>query len=108
MASYRSICEDIMTRMPQELRDLLYEYVLSEEDRHVPATFVDLSVMNAQFADMSSVNPHYFEPEYVGRAMMRELVEYRYSTAEIWFNQEITALGPFLRSTKDYMSVRRG
>ncbi|KAF2825243.1 hypothetical protein CC86DRAFT_40823 [Ophiobolus disseminans] len=98
-ASCRRICHKIMKRLPQEMRDIIYENLLSGERQHVFASSADTNIQ---------WDAHYFETGYVGTRMLRELIEYRYRSIEIHFDQDMVSLGRFLCDYVDGVGVPRG
>lgn len=99
-ATCRSLCEKIFGVLPREVRDMIYESVLDEEDRVAYASEVCEPVF-------SQARAHYWHVEFVGRSTLRELLETWYRLARIQICLGCGILESFLSSKVLYMDMPR-
>jgi len=87
----RELCENAIATLPRELRDMIYEYVLSSEVR-------DVAALPTSEPTSSKVGPHYWKAEKVGDATSKELLEVWYRLVRFHVGQDLGYLKRFLSS----------
>lgn len=99
-ASCRFLCQRIATDLPRELRDMIYDHILEDEPRNVYAT-------TCVEPTYSSTSAHYWRKEYVGEAMLRELLQNWYAVVRVHIGLDLRFLGLFLTSKVPFVNESR-
>lgn len=76
-----SLCESICNNLPREIRDMIYEYLYDHDTIYVGPEYFTKTTQPCQL----SLKAHYWDNEYVGRDMQREIVESWYRTTLFYF-----------------------
>ena len=101
-ASCRRLCQTMHDRLPRELRDIVYESLISGSMRDVSA---------AGGSDCEPIHTknqaHYWRPEYAGKQMITELLETWYQSTRLHLGLDIGFLETFLFEKVDFLDIPR-
>ncbi len=102
-ASCYHLCQNVRNRLPRELRDIVYDYLLCDEKRDVSAVGGgnDCEPIHAK------IRFHFWGPEYVGLPMLTELLETWYKSTRLHLGLDIGFLDDFLMEKVDFIDVPR-
>ena len=87
----RNLCENVIATLPRELRDMIYEYVLSSVVR-------DVAALPTSEPTCSKSGPRYWQAEKVGDATSKEILEVWYRLVRFHIGQDLGYLERFLSS----------
>ncbi|KAI4709350.1 hypothetical protein J4E89_006099 [Alternaria sp. Ai002NY15] len=87
----RELCDNVIATLPRELRDMIYEYVLSSVVR-------DVAALPTSEPTSSKSGPRYWQAENVGDATSKEILEVWYRLVRFHFGQDLGYLERFLSS----------
>jgi hypothetical protein len=79
----RAICEGMQERLPRELRDMIYEYILPQDTR--VEYFQTCSKDLPRYSNGERLSPHLLCAEYLGGTSVAELGETWYRVSELVF-----------------------
>ncbi|KAI4658079.1 uncharacterized protein J4E79_007060 [Alternaria viburni] len=98
-------CNQVHKTFPREIRDTIYSYITSFKDVSIDCdqhgNFEHLDYGYWAWGHDLGLDPaygevdHWWKPEYVGPAMVRELGENFYRTSSFAFQGDLAAVGPF-------------
>jgi hypothetical protein len=94
------LCDLTISKLPRELRDLIYSYVLLHESRNI-------SVSPACERVHSKSRARYWRTEYVGRPFLAELLEGWYHHVRFHIGQDIGFLERFVTGKASHLNVPR-
>ena len=95
------LCTNIYTTFPREVRDTIYGYITSCENVIIDCVCYGVICYSEHcskelcFDPSEDTTDHWWKPEHVGAAMVRELGENFYRSSCFVVQGDIAALGPF-------------
>jgi hypothetical protein len=101
-ASCRQLCDEVYSRFPREVRDMIYGYVNTTADMRIDLnagwggkySYFE-SVSEAQWHDSIKDPQHWWETDFVGENLRRELSEYYYRSNCFLFSDKFELLPRF-------------
>jgi len=87
----RKLCENVIATLPRELRDMIYENILSSITR-------DVAALPTSEPTSSKSGPRYWQAEKVGDATSKEMLEVWYRLVRFHIGQDLGYLKRFLSS----------
>lgn len=99
-ASCRQLSQTVYETLPRELRDMVYDNILSDETRNVLAS-PTCDPFHAEH------RAHYWRTEYVGREVLVELLEVWYRYVRFHIGMDIGFLESFLSAKVTYLNIPR-
>jgi hypothetical protein len=96
----RNLCEQVIATLPRELRDIIYEHILSQE-------VWDVAALPTSEPTSAKTGPHYWQVEKVGNATLREILEVWYRLVRFHIGQDLGYLKRFLTSKAASLDTSR-
>jgi hypothetical protein len=96
----RNLCEQVIATLPRELRDIIYEHILSQE-------VWDVAALPTSEPTSAKTGPHYWQVEKVGNATLNEILEVWYRLVRFHIGQDLGYLKRFLTSKAASLDTSR-